>query len=91
MKHQTQESVIDSMLDAGYSYGKCMSLFRDALVHRALRRSKGNKSHAAKLLSVHRNTFTRFLPASEREARREWRRPTVEFRGVFKYESQATA
>jgi len=56
---------------------EAMSLFELALVHETLARTKNNRSHAAKLLGVHRNTLTRKLPISERGCRERY--DTVNF------------
>lgn len=63
----TFQTVVGLMLNAGMSLHEAEDHLRLAIVHEALRRSKGNRTHAAKLIRVHRNTFTRLLPQEERK------------------------
>jgi hypothetical protein len=63
--HQFAEGI----LDANFSLREMMEITRRALQDAALVRTHGNHTHAARLLQVHRNTFTRHIPAEERKAR----------------------
>lgn len=54
-------AVADLFLDAGATYQKSEEMLRAALLRRALQRTDGNISHAAALVSMHRNHFTREL------------------------------
>jgi hypothetical protein len=69
----TFQTVVGLMLNAGMSLHEAEEHLRDAIVHEALRRSKGNRTRAARLLRVHRNTFTRLLPVAERRSAPKFR------------------
>lgn len=67
-----------TLLDVNAQMNYAMAEFRLVLQHEALRRTKDNRTKAARLLGVHRNTFTRGLPVRERKNRERYedtRRP----------------
>jgi hypothetical protein len=80
----------DALLDARSNYREAEQMLRTLLFRRALERCGGNICHAAAMVGVHRNHFTRDLeqmqirdlPKQIREARRKeaeqldlWSRP----------------
>jgi hypothetical protein len=73
-----------TMLNVGASMDYAMTMFRLHLQREALERTKDtrgrdNRSRAAEMLSVHRNTFTRNLPFVDRKCAERYadRRPPV--------------
>lgn len=54
------------MLDANLQLEVSQALLREAIWKEALRRTGGNKSKAAAMIGVHRNTFTRGLSPEAR-------------------------
>lgn len=65
-----------TLLDVGAKMPYALGMFRLQLQLEALARTKDKRLHAAKLLGVHRNTFTRNLDPSLRKcAERYDRRP----------------
>jgi transcriptional regulator with PAS, ATPase and Fis domain len=52
------------LLDSGLPGDEILWKLRAALIHEAMKRSKGNKCRAAKLLQIHRNSLQRWLDRS---------------------------
>jgi DNA-binding NtrC family response regulator len=53
------ESLIGQMVDGGIRLEEAVGEFEKKFIRRALERSKGNRSRAAKFLGIHRNTLSR--------------------------------
>ena len=53
--------VADHFLDAGISFSEARDMLRVVLFRKALDRTNGNICHAAVLVGIHRNHFTREL------------------------------
>lgn len=49
--------IAQQMLDAGISLQEARGMMERQMIEAALRRTKGNKCRAAKLLGIHRNNF----------------------------------
>ena len=58
MKEQF-ESLINQMVDHGISYEDALSEFEKKFIKKVLEKSTGNRSKAAQLLGIHRNTLSR--------------------------------
>jgi DNA-binding NtrC family response regulator len=71
----TLSGVADAMLDAKLSLHESQDEITRHMLEAALRRTGGNKSKAARLLQLHRNTFDRNLEAHKVEWK-EFRWPT---------------
>lgn len=61
------QQLAKTMLDVRADMSYAATVFRIALVREALARCNNNRSHAAQLLKIHRNTFTRCLPLADRK------------------------
>jgi DNA-binding NtrC family response regulator len=53
------ESLVGQMVDRGILFGEAVNEFEKRFIKRALDRSNGNQSRAARLLGIHRNTLSR--------------------------------
>jgi len=53
------EALVGQMVDRGILFDEAINEFEKRFIRRALDRSKGNQSRAAKLLGIHRNTLSR--------------------------------
>ena len=58
MKEQL-ESLVGSMVERGILLEEALMEFEKKFIKRALERSNGNQSRAAKALGIHRNTLSR--------------------------------
>ena len=61
-----------TLLDVNAQMNYALVSFRLCLQHEALKRTDNNRTKAARLLGVHRNTFTRGLPIPERKYRERY-------------------
>ena len=52
---------IDVLLERGIGLHEAEEMFRYAFMHRALERTKGNRSEAAQLMKIHRNSLLRSI------------------------------
>lgn len=57
------ESLVGMMVERGILLEEAVSEFEKKFIKRALERSNGNQSRAAKLLGIHRNTLSRKVDA----------------------------
>ena len=57
----TIPEVADIMITEGMSLRECRAMLTKHVLEAALRRTHGNKSEAARLLKIHRNSFDRNL------------------------------
>jgi len=55
------EALVTMMVDRGILFEEAVSEFEKKFIRRALDRSNGNQSRAAKVLGIHRNTLSRKL------------------------------
>ena len=53
------ESLVGQMVERGILFDEAVNEFEKRFIKRALDRSKGNQSRAARLLGIHRNTLSR--------------------------------
>ena len=53
------EALIGQMVDRGILFDEAVNEFEKRFIRRALDRSRGNQSRAARLLGIHRNTLSR--------------------------------
>jgi len=56
---QTFEQLVDHLMDGGFFLEEAVEILERTLITRALDRTGGNRSAAAKLLGIHRNTLQR--------------------------------
>jgi DNA-binding NtrC family response regulator len=56
---QTFEHLVDHLMDGGFFLEEAVEILERMLITRALERTGGNGSAAAKLLGIHRNTLQR--------------------------------
>ena len=53
------EALIGQMVERGILFDEAVNEFEKRFIRRALDRSRGNQSRAARLLGIHRNTLSR--------------------------------
>jgi Fis family transcriptional regulator, factor for inversion stimulation protein len=53
------EALVGQMVDRGILFDEAINEFEKRFIRRALARSNGNQSRAARLLGIHRNTLSR--------------------------------
>ncbi len=63
------EALVGQMVDRGILFDEAINEFEKRFIRRALDRSKGNQSRAAKLLGIHRNTLSRKIELYKLEQR----------------------
>ena len=63
------EALVGQMVDRGILFDEAINEFEKRFIRRALDRSKGNQSRAAKLLGIHRNTLSRKIGLYKLEQR----------------------
>jgi DNA-binding NtrC family response regulator len=59
------QQIIAELQDGGITLEEATKAFSDKYVHVALRKTKGNVTHAARMLRVHRNTINYRLSVNE--------------------------
>jgi DNA-binding protein Fis len=64
------EALIGQMVDRGILFDEAITEFEKKFIKRALDRSNGNQSRAARLLGIHRNTLSRKVGLYKLEHRR---------------------
>ncbi len=69
MKDQL-ETLIGQMVERGIMFDEAVTEFEKRFIKRALDRSNGNQSRAARLLGIHRNTLSRKMGLYKLEHRR---------------------
>ncbi|HLE35762.1 MAG TPA: helix-turn-helix domain-containing protein [Candidatus Acidoferrales bacterium] len=69
MKDQL-EALIGQMVDRGILFDEAITEFEKKFIKRALDRSNGNQSRAARILGIHRNTLSRKIGLYKLEHRR---------------------
>jgi DNA-binding NtrC family response regulator len=67
------ETLVVQMVDRGILFGEAVNEFEKRFIRRALDRSNGNQSRAARLLGIHRNTLSRKIELYKLEQRRRAR------------------
>jgi Fis family transcriptional regulator, factor for inversion stimulation protein len=63
------EALIGQMVDRGILIDEAINEFEKRFIRRALDRSNGNQSRAARLLGIHRNTLSRKIGLYKLEQR----------------------
>ena len=53
------ENLVGQMVERGIHFDEAVNEFEKRFIKRVLDRSRGNQSHAARLLGIHRNTLSR--------------------------------
>ena len=69
MKDQL-ENLIGQMVERGILFDEAVTEFEKRFIKRALDRSNGNQSRAARILGIHRNTLSRKIGLYKLEHRR---------------------
>ena len=64
------EALVGQMVDRGILFGEAVNEFEKRFIRRALDRSNGNQSRAARLLGIHRNTLSRKIELYKLDQRR---------------------
>jgi len=64
------EALIGQMVDRGILFDEAITEFEKKFIRRALDRSNGNQSRAARILGIHRNTLSRKIGLYKLEHRR---------------------
>jgi len=64
------EALIGQMVDRGILFDEAITEFEKKFIKRALDRSNGNQSRAARILGIHRNTLSRKIGLYKLEHRR---------------------
>ena len=67
------EALVGQMVDRGILFDEAINEFEKKFIRRALDRSNGNQSRAARLLGIHRNTLSRKIELYKLEQRRRSR------------------
>jgi len=65
------ETLIGQMVERGIMFDEAVTEFEKRFIKRALDRSNGNQSRAARLLGIHRNTLSRKMGLYKLEHRRQ--------------------
>ena len=68
------EAFVGQMVDRGIQFDEAICEFEKRFIRRALDRSNGNQSRAARLLGIHRNTLSRKIGLYKLEQRNHHRR-----------------
>jgi DNA-binding NtrC family response regulator len=63
------EALVGQMVDRGIRFDEAINEFEKRFIRRALDRSNGNQSRAARLLGIHRNTLSRKMDLYKLEQR----------------------
>ena len=63
------EALVGQMVDRGILFDEAINEFEKKFIKRALDRSNGNQSRAARLLGIHRNTLSRKIGLYKLEQR----------------------
>ncbi len=63
------EALVGQMVDRGIQFDEAINEFEKRFIRRALDRSNGNQSRAARLLGIHRNTLSRKIGLYKLEQR----------------------
>jgi len=63
------EALVGQMVDRGILFDEAINEFEKRFIRRALDRSHGNQSRAARLLGIHRNTLSRKIGLYKLEQR----------------------
>jgi len=53
------DNLVEHLLDNGFFWEETVELLEKSLIMSAMKRTKGNRSAAAKMLGIHRNTLQR--------------------------------
>ena len=72
---ETFDSLVEHFLGSGFFLEEAVQMLEKTLIQRALERTRGNQSAAAKLLGIHRNTLQRKMVDYELRGSRTRRKP----------------
>lgn len=53
------DGLIDHLLNAGFFLEQAVEILEQGMIERVLQRTEGNRSEAARILGIHRNTLLR--------------------------------
>ena len=67
------EALIGQMVERGILFDEAVNEFEKRFIRRALDRSRGNQSRAARLLGIHRNTLSRKIELYKIDSRQRAR------------------
>ena len=51
------DEAVELLLDAGMFLGQSVEILEQSMIQRAMDRARGNRTNAAKMLGIHRNTL----------------------------------
>jgi Fis family transcriptional regulator, factor for inversion stimulation protein len=71
------ESLVDQLVGGGFFLEEAVELLEKTLIGRALEKSHGNQSAAAKQLGIHRNTLQRKIAQYELKGAKPRRKPAL--------------
>jgi DNA-binding NtrC family response regulator len=63
------EALVGQMVERGILFDEAVNEFEKRFIKRALDRSNGNQSRAARILGIHRNTLSRKIGAYKLDQR----------------------
>ena len=72
---ETFEKLVDHLLENGFFMEEAVEILERDLIGRAVERTDGNRSEAAKLLGIHRNTLQRKIADYQLEEQRPRKKP----------------
>jgi DNA-binding NtrC family response regulator len=79
---ETFDGLVQHLLDNGFFLEEAVELLEKELIGRAMTRTKGNRSAAAKLLGIHRNTLQRKCLQYKLAGRSVERKPPLRAEGA---------
>ncbi len=72
---ETFERLVDHLMGNGFFLEEAVEILEKTMIQRTMERTRGNRSAAAKLLGIHRNTLQRKLDDYQLAARPVRRKP----------------
>jgi DNA-binding protein Fis len=63
------EALVGQMVERGIHFDEAINEFEKNFIVRVLDRSRGNQSHAARMLGIHRNTLSRKMEIYKLDSR----------------------
>ena len=76
------DGLVTHLLDSGFFMEQAVELLETGLIGKAMERTKKNRSAAAKLLGIHRNTLQRKLVQYKMEPAKVRRKPMRQAEGL---------
>ncbi|MFB3826941.1 MAG: helix-turn-helix domain-containing protein [Bryobacteraceae bacterium] len=74
---ETFERLVDHFMGNGFFLEEAVEILEKTMIQRAMERTRGNRSAAAKLLGIHRNTLQRKLDDYQLVTRPVRRKPAA--------------